>query len=62
MRGLLFGMFAMSLPNQVPRPHMNVSPPEAFVSTSEDFPPLPAAIAYNDVMPRPPTCTNLIPI
>jgi len=50
LRGLLFGMFAMSLPSQVSRPHVGVGTTEAFVSTSEDFRPLPAAIAYNDVI------------
>lgn len=51
LRGLLFGMFAMSLPNQPARqPGFNISTPEAFVSTSEDFRPLPATIVYNDAI------------
>ena len=51
LRGLLFGMFAMSLPSQVSKPsRVDVSTSEAFVSTSEDFRPLPATIAYNDAI------------
>lgn len=51
LRGLLFGMFAMSLPTHVSKPpNINVSPSEGFVSTSEDFRPLPATIAYNDAI------------
>jgi hypothetical protein len=51
LRGLLFGMFAMSLPNPVAKPSItNISTSEAFVSTSEDFRPLPATIAYNDAI------------
>ena len=51
LRGLLFGMFAMSLPGQVSKPsNFSVSTSEAFVSTSEDFRPLPATIAYNDAI------------
>ena len=51
LRGLLFGMFAMSLPNHPVRPPgLTISTPEAFVSTSEDFRPLPATIAYNDAI------------
>ena len=44
----MFGMFAMSLPSQVSNPlNINISTSEGFVSTSEDFRPLPATIAYN---------------
>ena len=44
-------MFAMSLPGQVAKPAgFSVSTSEAFVSTSEDFRPLPATIAYNDAI------------
>lgn len=51
VRGLLFGMFAISLPAQVARPsNFNISTSEAFVSTSEAFRPLPATIAYNDAI------------
>src|SRR5688500_1245735 len=51
LRGLLFGMFAMSLPGNVSRPaNFSISTSEGFVSTSEDFRPLPATIAYNDTI------------
>ena len=51
LRGVLFGMFAMSLPGQVAKPSgFNVTTSEAFVSTSEDYRPLPATIAYNDAI------------
>ncbi len=51
LRGLLFGMFAMSLPSHVSKPpNINISTAEGFVSTSEDFRPLPATIAYNDAI------------
>lgn len=50
-RGLLFGVFAMSLPGQVSRPpNFSISTSEGFVSTSEDFRPLPANIAYNETI------------
>jgi soluble lytic murein transglycosylase-like protein len=45
----MFGMFAMSLPPAVAKP-TNVNPPEAFISTTEAFRPLPATIAYNDAI------------
>jgi hypothetical protein len=48
LRGLLFGMFAMSLPTHTAKPpNFNISTSEGFVSTSEDFRPVPATIAYN---------------
>ena len=51
LRGLLFGMFAMSLPGHISKPpNVRVTTPEAYVSTSEDFRPLPATIAYNDAI------------
>lgn len=50
LRGLLFGMFAMSLPTHVAKPNINVSTSEGFVSTSEDYRALPATIAYNDAI------------
>ena len=51
LRGLLFGMFAMSLPGHVSKPpNINISASEGFISTSEDFRPLPATIAYNDAI------------
>jgi len=49
LRGLLFGMFAMSLPSHAAKPS-NISTSEGFVSTTEDFRPLPATIAYNDAI------------
>lgn len=49
LRGLLFGMFAMSLPSHVAKPP-NIKITEGFVSTSENFRPLPATIAYNDAI------------
>jgi len=51
LRGLLLGMFAMSLPNQVAKPsNLTITTAEGFVSTSENFRPLPAAIAYNETI------------
>jgi soluble lytic murein transglycosylase-like protein len=51
LRGLMFGMFAMSLPSQPARPSsINISAPEGFVATAENFRPLPATIAYNDAI------------
>ena len=42
----------MALPSQVAKPAagFNISTSEAFVSTSEDYRPLPATIAYNDAI------------
>jgi soluble lytic murein transglycosylase-like protein len=52
LRGLLFGMFAMSLPSHVAKPSSSftISTSEGFVSTSEDYRALPATIAYNDAI------------
>jgi soluble lytic murein transglycosylase-like protein len=51
LRGLLFGMFAMSIPSHVSKPsNINITASEGVVSTSEDFRPLPATIAYNDAI------------
>ena len=51
LRGLLFGMFAMSLPSHPPTsPDFQVNTSEGFVSTSEYFRALPATIAYNDAI------------
>ena len=51
LRGLMFGMFAMSLPSHPPKsPDIQVSTSEGFVSTSENFRALPATIAYNDAI------------
>ena len=47
----MFGIFAMSLPGTAAKPsQINISTSEAFVSTSEDYRPLPATIAYNDAI------------
>jgi hypothetical protein len=62
LRGLLFGMFAMSLPSQVAKPsNISISTSEGFVSTSEDFRPLPATIAYNDAIDEAADLYNLDP-
>ena len=52
LRGLLFGVFAMSLPSHVAKPSTlgSISTLEGFVSTSEDYRALPATIAYNDAI------------
>lgn len=51
LRGVLFGVFAMSLPSQVSKPtNITITKSEGFVSTSEAFRPLPATIAYNDAI------------
>jgi hypothetical protein len=62
LRGLLFGMFAMSLPSHVSRgPNINISTAEGFVSTTEDYRPLPATIAYNDAIAEAAELYNLDP-
>jgi hypothetical protein len=51
VRGLLFGMFAMSLPTQIAKPsHPTISPSQGFVATAENYRPVPATIAYNDAI------------
>ena len=51
LRGLMFGMFAMSLPAHTPKPGaVDITTSEGFVSTSEHFRALPATIAYNDAI------------
>jgi len=51
LRGLMFGMFAMSLPSHPSKSlDIQVSTSEGFVSTSENFRALPATIAYNDAI------------
>ncbi len=51
LRGLIFGMFAMSLPSHPPKSSdFQVRTSEGFVSTSEYFRALPATIAYNDAI------------
>jgi soluble lytic murein transglycosylase-like protein len=55
-------MFAMSLPSHVSRaPNINISTSEGFVSTTEDFRPLPATIAYNDAIAEAAELYNLDP-
>lgn len=61
LRGLLFGMFAMSLPTHVAKPNLNVSTSEGFVSTTEDYRALPATIAYNDAIAEAAELYNLDP-
>ena len=50
LRGIIFGMFAMSIPAAASKAPPNISPPLGFVSTSEAFRALPATIAYNDAI------------
>lgn len=51
LRGLMFGMFAMSLPAHPPKSgNVDITTSEGFVSTSENFRALPATIAYNDAI------------
>jgi len=51
LRGLMFGVFAMSLPSHPSKSlDIQVSTSEGFVSTSENFRALPATIAYNDAI------------
>jgi hypothetical protein len=50
LRGLMFGVFAMSLPSHGPKPQDIQISPSGFVSTSEAFRALPATIAYNDAI------------
>jgi soluble lytic murein transglycosylase-like protein len=62
LRGLLFGMFAMSLPSHVSKPaNINITTTEGFVSTSEAYRPLPATIAYNDAIAEAASLYNLDP-
>ena len=60
LRGLLIGMFAMSVPatsSKVP----NIRPAQGFVSTAEEYRPLPATIAYNDDIAEAADLYNLDP-
>lgn len=62
LRGLLFGMFAMSLPSHLSKPtNIKITTSEGFVSTSEAFHPLPATIAYNDAIAEAAHLYNLDP-
>ena len=49
LRGLMLGMFAISVPATSSRAP-NIKTSEGFVSITEEYRPLPAAIAYNDVI------------
>jgi soluble lytic murein transglycosylase-like protein len=50
MRGIIFGMFAMSMPASASKVPINIAPPQGVVSITEAFRPLPATIAYNDAI------------
>jgi soluble lytic murein transglycosylase-like protein len=50
LRGVLFGMFAMSIPTAASKAPTNIAPPQGYISTTEAFRPLPATIAYNDTI------------
>src|SRR4026209_2821157 len=51
IRGLVFGMFAMSIPGvHVSSKLPTIKELEGVVSISEDYRPVPAAIAYNDAI------------
>ena len=50
LRGIIFGMFAMSFPATTSRPLPKIRVVEGFVSTTENYRPLPATIAYNDTI------------
>lgn len=50
LRGLIFGMFAMSIPGAHISRLPTIRALEGVVSTSEDYRALPAAIAYNDAI------------
>lgn len=62
LRGLVFGMFAMSLPGASSSSrHPDLTMPEGFVSVSENYRPLPATIAYNDAIAEAADLYNLDP-
>ena len=61
LRGLLLGMFAMALPANIASRHASVKTTEGFVSVSEAYRPLPAAIAYNDAIAEAATLYKLDP-
>ena len=50
IRGILMGMFAMSMPASASKAPPNIAAPQGFISTTEAFRPLPATIAYNDAI------------
>src|SRR5687768_2630136 len=62
IRGLLFGMFAMTLPGpNISSRLPTIKAPEGFVSVSEDYRALPATIAYNDAIAEAADLYNLDP-
>ena len=60
LRGLLIGMFAMSVPHAVSR-SASLPTAEGFVSVTEDYRPVPATIAYNDAIAEAADLYNLDP-
>ena len=61
-RGLLFGLFAIAVPNaHVSTALPSIRPPEGFVSVSEDYRALPATIAYNDAIAEAATLYGIDP-
>ena len=48
LRGLIFGMFAMAVPHHAGS--KSAEQPKGFVSVSEDYRAVPAAVAYNDAI------------
>jgi len=60
LRGLLIGMFAMSVPAATSR-SATLTTSEGFVSITEEFRPLPAAIAYNEAIAEAADLYNLDP-
>ena len=60
MRGLLIGMFAMSVPAATSR-SATITSPEGFVSITEEFRPLPARFAYNETIAEAADLYNLDP-
>jgi Transglycosylase SLT domain len=60
LRGLLIGMFAMSVPAATSR-SATIPTSEGFVSITEEFRPLPATIAYNDAIAEAADLYNLDP-
>lgn len=62
VRGLLFGVFALSLPgSNVPPKSPTATTPEPLVSVSEDYRPVPATIAYNDAIAEAAELNNVDP-
>lgn len=61
LRGLLIGMFAMSVPHAASRSASLPMTTQGFVSVTEDYRPLPATIAYNDAIDEAADLYNLDP-